>query len=94
MPLEKWEQTGTDPKNYQWTKHNQLALFEINTETKTLHHTGDSGIKYDAPNIYNLPLISGNDDRAVLQEEHIYYIHGNYAWYSLWQTPSQNTGPL
>ena len=94
MPLEKWEQTGTDPKNYQWTKHNQLALFEINTETKTLNHIGDSGIKYDAPNIYNLPLISGNDDRAVLQEENIYYIHGNYAWYSLWQTPSQNTGPL
>ncbi|KAF7764724.1 hypothetical protein PCIT_b0776 [Pseudoalteromonas citrea] len=94
MPLEKWEQTGIDPKSYQWTKRNQLALFEINTETKALSHIGDSGIKYDAPNIYNLPLIHGNDDRAVLQDDHIYYVHGNYTWYSLWQTPSQNTGPL
>jgi uncharacterized secreted protein with C-terminal beta-propeller domain len=94
MPLEKWENTGTDPKNYQWFKRNQLTFFEIDTETKKLNYTGDSSIKYDTPDIDDLPYIDGKDDRAVLHGDDIYYIHGNYVWHSLWQIPSENTGPM
>ncbi|MBQ4860395.1 beta-propeller domain-containing protein [Pseudoalteromonas sp. MMG013] len=94
MPLERWIETGNTPQNYDWIKQNQLTLFEINSQTKKLAYMGSSHIKYEVTGPQQIPLIYGNEDRTVLHNDDIYYIHGNYIWHSLWQTPSANNGPL
>lgn len=93
FPIEEWVQTGTDTTNYEWTRRNQLSLFEVNSQDKTLTHIGNSQIKYDLSESQRVPLNDASEDRAVLHDDNIYYIHGNYVWHSMWSQPEANTGP-
>ena len=46
----------------------------------------------NASNSQEFYIYSG-EDRSVIHGEHVYYIHGNQVWHSLWQSDAEVTGP-
>ncbi|WMN59623.1 beta-propeller domain-containing protein [Pseudoalteromonas xiamenensis] len=91
LPLETWvEQTSSD--GMRWENHNELALFDIqDTDTPAMTFNGTSLVQYETQPEF--PIGYGFDDRSVIHNDTLYYIHGNYVWQSHWLTPSENIGP-
>ena len=96
LPIERWKTIPvTDgEKSYTiWRPENFLSLLEVSSENSDaeLIHVGD--IIADDEN-----TDSGNysswDDRSILHNNDVYYIHGNQVWRSYWSTPEQITGPF
>ncbi|WP_165385508.1 beta-propeller domain-containing protein [Pseudoalteromonas phenolica] len=95
MPVEKWQSETNDDSLYQWRRGSELAAFEINTsDSSALNYLGSSKVNYENISADTQPYVWGGLDRAVIHSDDLYYIHGNYIWHSLWQTPSDNQGPL
>ena len=95
MPVERWKTETNSDSLYLWKRESELAAFEIDTQTTpSLNYIGSSKINYSSINAETEPYVWGGLDRAVIHSDDLYYIHGNYIWHSLWQTPSDNKGPL
>jgi uncharacterized secreted protein with C-terminal beta-propeller domain len=87
MPIEQWgrpEITGI------WQQSSSLILFEVDTQAAQPELFDRATI--NASNEQEHYIYSG-DDRSVIHGEHVYYIHGNQVWHSLWQTDAEVTGP-
>jgi hypothetical protein len=92
LPIETWHSTSTEPSFTTWTRSNELALFALDINSKQLSYSGSSPINYPDDKD-NLPYVWSGDDRAVIHQDDVYYIHGNYVWQSTWQAPAKNAGP-
>ena len=101
LPVEKWlssqvkdEQSGETVDV--WSRENSLALVEVSGSGANAQLLDQGQVKptidTDEPN--NTWYISGWQDRAILHDNDIYYLHGNDIWRSDWQTPEQISGPF
>ncbi|KZN29743.1 beta-propeller domain-containing protein [Pseudoalteromonas luteoviolacea] len=94
LPIETWLTQQEVGGNMIWTNKNELATFEINTgSSPSLTYKGSSVATYEESS-QSVPYVRASDDRGVLHDDAIYYVHGNFVWSSLWQNPAQNSGPF
>ena len=96
LPIERWQTTSvTDGKNtfMMWQPENFLSLLEVSNSSSNaeLIHIGDIMAKGESKDSGGY---SSWDDRSVLHDDDVYYIHGNQVWRSYWPTPEQVTGPF
>jgi uncharacterized secreted protein with C-terminal beta-propeller domain len=87
MPVEQW---GADELTDIWQQSSSLMLLEVDTQAAQPELLERATIH--ASNEQEYYIYSG-DDRSVIHGEHVYYIHGNRVWHSLWQTDAEVTGP-
>jgi hypothetical protein len=100
IPFERWLTTSYVQEDkgivYEWSQDNFLGLFDISNITQ-----GDSAAELnykgrvdaiDTEEPFN--HASAWDDRAMLHDDDVYYIHGVQVWKSLWHSPEQVTGPF
>ncbi len=98
LPIERWGQTQvTDNLGntiHMWQQENFLALLEI-TEPDLAPQIVEVGNVQaggnDTPN--NSWYTSGWDDRSIIHNNDVYYIHGANVWKSNWLSPLDITGP-
>ncbi|AOT11006.1 beta-propeller domain-containing protein [Pseudoalteromonas luteoviolacea] len=94
LPVESWEVTIQNDNTSTWGNKNELAAFEVNTEgSGSLTYIGSSVATYDEPS-QSVPYVRAADDRGVIHGDTIFYVHGNFVWSSLWQSPEVNAGPF
>ncbi|NOU50393.1 hypothetical protein HG263_07540 [Pseudoalteromonas sp. JBTF-M23] len=91
LPIETWHSSNSDSSSGTWTRENALAAFELNTGEKQMNYMGSSVITY--PDSDNVPYVWSGNDRAIIHQDDLYYVHGNYIWQSNWLTAAKNTGP-
>jgi len=100
IPFERWLTTSYVQEDkgivYEWSQENFLGLFDISNITQ-----GESSTELsykgrvdaiDTEEPFN--HASAWDDRAILHDDDVYYIHGVQVWKSLWHSPEQVTGPF
>jgi uncharacterized secreted protein with C-terminal beta-propeller domain len=98
LPIERWGAIrfieDGDQSYDVWSPENFLALIEVSSSdaNATLIDKGKVKAENNSNDKYN--YISGWNDRAVLHNNDIYYVHGNSVWRSDWQNPDQTTGPF
>ncbi|BBN83927.1 hypothetical protein PA25_39120 [Pseudoalteromonas sp. A25] len=92
LPIEKWHNTTSSSSSDTWSRENALAAFELDPNEKQMNYIGRSVITY--PDSDTIPYIWSGNDRAIIHQNDLYYIHGNYIWQSDWLAPAKNTGPL
>ena len=101
LPIERWN-TTTITEGQQnitiWSPENFMALLEVSSSDSnaTLTHRGNIAAK-DKENgdVQDRKFYtSGRDDRAVLHQNDIYYIHGNRVWHSNWLSLDEVNGPI
>ncbi|MCF2857646.1 beta-propeller domain-containing protein [Pseudoalteromonas sp. SMS1] len=94
LPIETWLTEQEADGSMVWTNKNELAAFEIRTgSTAALAYLGSSIARYEE-SAQSVPYVRASDDRGVIHDDTVYYIHGNFVWSSLWQNPAQNSGPF
>ncbi|MCF6439170.1 beta-propeller domain-containing protein [Pseudoalteromonas luteoviolacea] len=94
LPVESWEVTIQDDNTSNWGNKNELAAFEVSTaDSGSLTYIGSSVATYDEPP-QSVPYVRAADDRGVIHGDTIFYVHGNFVWSSLWQSPDVNAGPF
>jgi len=96
LPIERWQTTTVSNVNntfMMWQPENFLSLLEvsINSSNAELTHIGDIAANDENKNSGNY---SSWDDRSILHNNDVYYIHGNQVWRSYWLSPEQITGPF
>jgi uncharacterized secreted protein with C-terminal beta-propeller domain len=96
LPIERWKTSSVsdgDTTFMVWKPENFLSLLEISSDSANaeLTHVGD--IIADDENT-GFGSNSSWDDRSVIHNNDVYYIHGAQVWRSYWLTPDQITGPL
>ena len=100
IPFERWLTTSYVQEEhgivYKWHQENFLGLFDINNviqqdSNTDLHYIGRvDAIDTEEP----IHHASSRDDRAILHDDDVYFIHGVQVWKSLWQNPEQVMGPF
>jgi len=100
IPFERWLTSSYAQEEkgivYEWSQENFLGLFDISNITKgeniaELNYIGRvDAIDTEEP----IHHASSWDDRAILHDDDIYYIHGMQIWKSLWHSPEQVMGPF
>jgi uncharacterized secreted protein with C-terminal beta-propeller domain len=96
LPIERWKTSPVsdgDTTFMIWRPENFLSLLEVSSDSSNaeLTHIGDIIAKDGNTDFGNN---SSWDDRSILHNNDVYYIHGNQVWRSYWLTPEQITGPL
>jgi len=96
LPIERWKTTSIDDRGntfITWNSENFLSLLEVTTDSSNaeLTHIGNIFANDENANTNNY---SSWDDRSIMHNNDIYYIHGNQVWRSFWQNPEQITGPF
>ncbi|MCO7190607.1 MULTISPECIES: beta-propeller domain-containing protein [unclassified Pseudoalteromonas] len=94
LPVESWLTQDEGDNSVSWYIRSELAAFEVHSgETPKLQYMGSSVIEPQS-DIELQGYVWSGDDRSVIHDDHIYYVHGNFVWSSLWQTPQVTTGPF
>ncbi|TMP37264.1 beta-propeller domain-containing protein [Pseudoalteromonas rubra] len=94
LPVESWLTQEESDNSVTWYRRSELAAFEVHSgETPKLQYIGSSVIEPQS-DIELQGYVWSGDDRGVIHDDHIYYVHGNFVWSSLWQTPQDTTGPF
>jgi uncharacterized secreted protein with C-terminal beta-propeller domain len=91
MPIEQWGLGGDDIQSDRyWAPINSLLMLEVDTQS-----SGASLTQLNQLSVENAQdaYIGGGNDRSVIHGEHVYYIHGNQVWHSLWQQNALADGP-
>jgi len=98
LPIERWGAIrfieDGDQSYDVWSPENFLALIEVSSSDASATLIDKGKVKAENNNNDNYNYISGWNDRAVLHNNDIYYVHGNDVWRSDWQNPDQTTGPF
>ena len=87
MPVEHW---GGLNVIGQWQPSHSLLLLEVDTQAAQPVLLERTSLSADNEQDF---YIYGGDDRSVIHGEHVYYIHGNKVWHSLWQSEASIDGP-
>ncbi len=97
MPIERWGTETRVDENQQkydvWYSESALALFEISGVTAAAQLI-DLGAISALESDEKAPFVSGWDDRSILHDDDIYYIHGAKVWRSSWLNSKQQSGPF
>ncbi|KZN69829.1 beta-propeller domain-containing protein [Pseudoalteromonas luteoviolacea] len=94
LPVETWRTEQEAGGDIIWSNKNELAAFEVTIgDSPNLTYLGSSVATYETPS-QSVPYVRASDDRGVIHDNTIYYVHGNFVWSSLWQNPAQNAGPF
>ncbi|XOV79762.1 MAG: beta-propeller domain-containing protein [Aestuariibacter sp.] len=90
MPTETWTPTDDGPGIALWNPQSKLMLLNVDASSAQ----GSLSVTHElvAPNDPEHYVYSG-EDRSVIHGEHVYYIHGNQVWHSLWQAEAALDGP-
>lgn len=89
MPLEEW--TQNDGMSIAiWQPKHSLMLLDVDTQSAQPSLIERAQIY---ANSERETYIYAGDDRSVIHGEHVYYIHGNQVWHSLWQSETGIDGP-
>lgn len=96
LPIERWNTSSVsdgDTTFMVWRPENFLSLLEVSSGNADaeLIHIGDIIANDEEKNFGNN---SSWDDRSIIHNNDVYYIHGDQVWRSYWLTPEQITGPL
>ena len=100
IPFERWLTTSYVQEErgivYEWNQENFLGLFDISNMAQDDNNTELNYIgRVDAIESKDpISHASSWDDRAILHNDDVYYIHGAQVWKSLWQSPEQVVGPF
>jgi len=100
IPFERWVTSSYvqegGGKVYQWNQENFLGLFDISNIAQEGSNTDLNYIgKVDAIDTEEpIHHASSWNDRAILHDDDVYFIHGVQVWKSLWQNPEQVMGPF
>lgn len=89
MPLEEWTQNN-EMSLAVWQPTHSLLLLDVNTQAGQPSLVERAQVYADAQ---QESYIYSGEDRSVIHGEHVYYIHGNLIWHSLWQSESAIDGP-
>jgi hypothetical protein len=90
--------TGVPPWTYYGYTHTGLYLFEVTTGAGgDLRHHGtivseEASLAESLPHWYG-PASSIAEDRAVLTDANVHYVHGDQVWSAPWTAPTSLTGP-
>lgn len=71
-----------------WTSENSLVLLEIDTTATQPELIERSVLKVTTEGYFY-----GGNDRSIIHDENIYYIHGNQVWRSTWEEEGEVFGP-
>lgn len=75
---------------YAWT-YSGLRLFEVDTQSGKLLNAGEMKVRtYDPPNVRSAFSLQ---DRSVLVDDAIFYVHGNDVYSAFWSNPWVFLGP-
>lgn len=90
MPTETWGESDDGTGITIWSSHSRLMMMDVNAASGQ----GSLTITYEleAPSDPEVYIYSG-EDRSVIHGEHVYYIHGDQVWHSLWRADSAVNGP-
>lgn len=90
MPTETWGETDGGIGITIWNPQSKLMMMDVNAASGqgSLTVTHELQAQND-PEFY----VYGGEDRSVIHGEHVYYIHGNQVWHSLWASDAAIDGP-
>lgn len=90
MPTETWSGTEDGVGITIWNPQSKLLMMDVNAASGqgslTIIH------ELEANNDPERYVYSG-EDRSVIHGDHVFYIHGNQVWHSLWETEASIDGP-
>ncbi|WP_440057037.1 beta-propeller domain-containing protein (plasmid) [Pseudoalteromonas sp. T1lg65] len=93
LPIVYWRTTKQDSGIDTWYQTNELAAFDISlSEQPQLNYVGSIHAKVDKGEDAR-PVGYPELDRGVIQDDKLYYIHGNYIWVGDWNDLSNPSGP-
>lgn len=96
VPIERWKtetRVGDDEQKYDvWYTENQLAILEVTgiTNDSDLRDVGYIKAREDDSEVM---FGQGWQDRSIFHDQHIYYIHGENVWHSMWPDLTEYSGP-
>jgi uncharacterized secreted protein with C-terminal beta-propeller domain len=100
LPIERWNtletiNSETNEIYTLWKPENFLALLEVsnNNSTPSLSEVGQIN-PFQSDDQNNHLYRSSWNDRSIIHENDVYYIHGNNVWKSYWLNPLLITGPF
>jgi uncharacterized secreted protein with C-terminal beta-propeller domain len=88
LPVEEWGQS--DAEMGSWWARSSLLLLQVDTNSGQVTLLQNKQIQVPNPADY---YIYSGDDRSVIHGEHVFYIHGNQVWHSLWNDELKPAGP-
>jgi uncharacterized secreted protein with C-terminal beta-propeller domain len=100
LPIQSWiTETIVDLESGKkmdvWSQNSYLKLIEVTANDSTAMMIEKGSIQ---PAMSTEPeqanYVSGSNDRAIFDDNDIYYLHGNSIWKSFWQTPELTSGPF
>jgi hypothetical protein len=99
VPVEVHEGPEGPPQTYHPWVETGLFLFEVEENSNPLESTIENvgAIVRATPSadnhLYASPDAQTTDDRSVLSEDHVHYIHGEEVWSASWFAPEEAVGP-
>jgi hypothetical protein len=99
VPVEVHEGPEGPPQTYHPWVETGLFLFEVEENSNPLESTIENvgAIVRATPtadnHLYASPDAQTTDDRSVLSEDHVHYIHGEEVWSASWFAPEEAVGP-
>ena len=88
LPVEQWGQS--DAEMGLWWANSSLLLLQVDTNSGQPMLLQNKQVQVANPAAY---YIYSGDDRSVIHGDHVFYIHGNQVWHSVWNDKLQPTGP-
>jgi uncharacterized secreted protein with C-terminal beta-propeller domain len=88
LPVEQWGQS--DAEMGLWWANSSLLLLQVDTNSGQPMLLQNKQVQLANPAAY---YIYSGDDRSVIHGDHVFYIHGNQVWHSVWHDKLQPTGP-
>ena len=89
MPVEQWLKCDETCIASSFKSQHSLMMMDVNATpgAGALSEVRQWEVKTEQPYVF------GGLDRSVIHGEHVYYIHGNQVWHSLWQADAAVDGP-
>ncbi|NRA62611.1 MAG: beta-propeller domain-containing protein, partial [Psychrobium sp.] len=92
LPIETWSSKSNAQNDAVWSPHVTLQLLEVRLSGSSSELLKAGQINAVKPDGYSR-FIGAWDDRSIIHDDDIYYIHGNHVLHSKWSDPQSITGP-
>ncbi len=90
LPTETWGSVQDEAGNDIWSAQSKLLMMDVNAASGQ----GSLSVTHELQAINDPEYYVGAwEDRSVIHDDHVYYLHGNAIWHSLWQEGAQANGP-
>lgn len=90
LPMETWGSEEDEAGNRIWSTQSKLIMMDVNAASGQ----GSLTVTHELQAINDPEYYVGAwDDRSVIHEDNVFYLHGNSVWHSLWATDAEANGP-